>query len=93
MSENTLKQQYDSALEKGKLDEALSSLNQMLEQEPDNDEYYLLRGQLNWRLEHRGDAMSDYRRAIAINPGSPAKEALEMATEIMNFYHRDLYNP
>ncbi|MDO4318957.1 MAG: tetratricopeptide repeat protein [Bacteroidales bacterium] len=54
---------------------------------------YYNRGLLYWRLGKRGDAMSDYNRAVALDPASPAAQALTMAQDIMDFYNTDLYNP
>lgn len=56
-------------------------------------ELYYLRGRLGWKAGHRGDAMSDYRRAISLNAQSPAVEALKLSGDIMNFYNKDFYNP
>lgn len=52
--------------------------------------------QLGNDLRRRGDyqaAMNAYMEAIALDPDSPAVEALCMLQDIMNFYHKDSYNP
>jgi len=51
------------------------------------------RGMLYWKLGRRGAAMSDYAAAAALDPDSPAVQALEQARAIMDFYDHDLYNP
>ena len=56
-------------------------------------ELYYQRGRLNWRLDRRGAAMSDYERSLALDADSPAKEALKMCRDIMNYYNTDIYNP
>ncbi|MBR6456559.1 MAG: tetratricopeptide repeat protein [Prevotella sp.] len=48
--------------------------------------------------EHRrrGDwqqALNCYMEAIALDPESPAVEAKKMLDDILNFYHKDSYNP
>ena len=48
--------------------------------------------------EHRrrGDwqqALNCYMEAIALDPESPAVEAKKMLDDILNFYHKDNYNP
>ena len=48
--------------------------------------------------EHRrhGDwqqALNCYMEAIALDPDSPAVEAKQMLEDILNFYHKDSYNP
>ena len=55
--------------------------------------HYYERGLLHWRLGKRGDAMSDYNRAVDLDPTSPAVQALSMAQDIMDYYNTDLYNP
>jgi predicted negative regulator of RcsB-dependent stress response len=71
---------------------ALALLNEAVESEP-SDEAYYLRGKLHWKLGNRSRAMSDYCKAVELNPESEARQALEMSTSIMNFYNKDIYNP
>ena len=56
------------------------------------EEYYRLgneyRKQGQWHL-----AMNNYMEAIALDPDSPAVEANRMLQDILNFYHKDAYNP
>ena len=56
-------------------------------------ECHFERGKLYWRLDRRADAISDYESAVQLDPASPAAAALAIARDVMNFYHRDLYNP
>lgn len=49
-------------------------------------------------LEHAqrsewGEAASSFRRAIALDPDSPAVENLQMLNSIFDFYHKDNFNP
>ena len=53
---------------------------------------YLL-GRIAWKRGDKGAAISRYEQAVAIDPESDAAVALEQARQIMNFYHKDLYNP
>jgi tetratricopeptide (TPR) repeat protein len=58
---------------------------------PDEKEY-----QLGKECQRKGDwqgAMNHYLEAVSINPDSPAKAALEMVKEILDFYNKDMYNP
>lgn len=44
----------------------------------------------------RGDwqqALNAYSEAVALNPDSPAASARHMVMDILNFYHKDFYNP
>lgn len=38
-------------------------------------------------------AMDCYMEAISLDPSSPAVEAKQMLEDILNFYHKDAYNP
>ncbi|MBQ2179730.1 MAG: tetratricopeptide repeat protein [Prevotella sp.] len=40
-----------------------------------------------------GEAINCYLKAIELDPESPAVEAKQMLDDIMNFYHKDYYNP
>ncbi|MBR4788124.1 MAG: tetratricopeptide repeat protein [Bacteroidales bacterium] len=51
---------------------------------------------LGLECRRKGDwqgAMNHFLEALSINPESPAKGALEMITEILDFYNKDIYNP
>lgn len=80
-------------LNKGETDKVIQLLEMSIQEteSPNDDLYYLLgnayRKKGNWQL-----AINNYLEAIAINPNSPAKQAFEMAMNILNFYNKDMYN-
>lgn len=78
--------------EKSDIQAQIEALDAAIAQEATADAYYQ-RGRLHWRAGNRGAAMSDYNRAVALDPDSPAAEALKLCNEIMDFYNTDLYNP
>lgn len=96
MENNNKNQQVCADVERltdrGQLDEALTLLNNAINADQDATLHYL-RGRLLWKMGQKTEAMSDYATASQLDPSSPATAALEMAREIMDFYHRDLYNP
>jgi tetratricopeptide (TPR) repeat protein len=57
----------------------------------DDELFYLLgnawRKKGNWQM-----AMNNYLEAVHMNPESPAKQALDIANEILDFYNKDMYN-
>ncbi len=59
----------------------------------EEDEAYTLRGMKHWALGKRALAIKDYLSAIRINPESKAKQALESANAILDYYSKDLLNP
>lgn len=76
----------------GEYDKVLSKFEDEISVNPTSELYYQ-RGRLLWKLGRKTEAMSDYGRAIELDPESPAVAALQMAREVMDFYNRDLYNP
>lgn len=84
-----------SLLEAGKTEETIAILTRHLRENtaaPDDNLFYLLgnayRKQSNWQ-----QAINAYSEACALNPESPAAEARTMLLDILDFYHKDLYNP
>ena len=59
----------------------------------EEDEAYTLRGIKHWALGKHALAIKDYLSAIRINPESKAKQALESANAILDYYNKDLLNP
>lgn len=86
-------QKIETLFSENRIDEAINSLNANIEAEPDCSQWYFLRGRAFWRLGQKGKAISDYEQAAALDPESPAKHALEMARDVMDFFNPDLYNP
>lgn len=86
---NTIKE----LINQGNVEQAISRLNEMLQADftGKDEAYYLLgnayRKQGNWQ-----HALNNYRYAIDINPDSPARHAHGMVMDILNFYHKDMYN-
>ena len=80
-------------LEDHRPDEAIASLEAWRAGggEMDDTLFYLLgnawRKKGNWQM-----AMNNYLEALNINPDSPAKQALNMANDILDFYNKDMYN-
>lgn len=73
--------------------EAIEALSVLLDSEPENSEAFYLRGKVYWRMNQRSKAVSDYCRAVAIDPESKARHALEAARDVEDFFNTDLMNP
>ena len=56
------------------------------------EEYYKAGNECRKSQDFQG-AINNYMEAIALNPNSPAVEAKQMLDDILNFYHKDAYNP
>lgn len=72
--------------------EAVEMAESALANRPDATLHYLL-GNALLRSGDRAKAMGEYLKAESLSPGGPASEALQMCRDIMDFYHKDLYNP
>lgn len=89
-----IQNEIDKMLRKGQIDEAILRLNEQIQATatPCDRLYYLLGN----AYRKRGDfaqALNCYLEAMAINPDSPAVEAHQMLMNIIEFYHKNYYNP
>ncbi|MBO4742212.1 MAG: tetratricopeptide repeat protein [Bacteroidales bacterium] len=88
-----MRDRIQSLLDNYEVDEAISLLDSYRAGGgPMDDTLYYLLGNA-WRK--KGDwqmAMNNYLAALNINPDSPAKQALSMANDILDFYNKDMYN-
>ena len=84
-------------INQGDVDTAIEQLNQLLldtsvENEKDKDMLYYLRGNAYRKKGDWKQALDNYQYAIELNPDSPAVQARKMAIDILNFYHKDMFN-
>lgn len=86
-------QEIQTLLEENKLEEALVLLDRIITADSSDSDALFLRGKLYWRQGNRPRATSDYAAAAALDPESPATQALEHAREIEAFFNPDLLNP
>lgn len=86
-------QNLNEIISQNSIDNALKMLTELINADPCNDQLLYERGKLYWKIGNRSSAITDYNAAAAINPDSKARQALEMSTDIMNFFNPDLLNP
>ena len=78
--------------------EQIDNLKELINQgdvdsvEKDKDMLYYLRGNAYRKKGDWKQALDNYQYAIDLNPDSPAVQARTMAIDILNFYHKDMYN-
>lgn len=84
---------YDSILRDNTPENALVQLTEIINNDPADTEALYVRGKLYWKLGQRSQATSDYAAASALDPESPAAEALKLARDVENFFNPDLLNP
>ncbi|NDV65884.1 tetratricopeptide repeat protein [Bacteroides sp. 224] len=81
-------------LNKGEVEQAIQKLNIYLSNldSPQKDEAYYLLGNAYRKKGDWQQALNNYQQAIEINPESPAANARKMVMDILEFYHKDMYN-
>lgn len=88
-----MEQKVRDLLEASRADEAIALLDGFRQEGGEmTDTLFYLQGNAwrkkgNWQM-----AINNYLEAIALNHESPAKQALEIANEILAFYNKDMYN-
>jgi len=85
--------EIEALLREGKLEEAYSHLNALLEKEPRNAYGWYLLGGIYRRQQLWGEAINAYNQAKMIEPDGPAAVAIESIYEILNFRNTDMMNP
>lgn len=86
---NTIKE----LINQGNVEEALVALEEFLRiASTRKDEAFYLRGNAYRKQGNWQQALNNYQSAIDLNPDSPAVEARKMVIDILNFYHKDMYN-
>ena len=82
-------------INQGDVDTAIKQLDQLLQDssvEKEKDTLYYLRGNAYRKKGDWKRALDNYQYAIELNPDSPAVQARKMAIDILNFYHKDMFN-
>lgn len=75
-------------------DEAISQLDLWINEHPDDTEALITRGLRHFGAGHRAQAIGDYLEALRIDPdNTKARQALDHANTILDYYNKDLYNP
>lgn len=64
----------------------------ILEEDKTNDRVYYLLGNAYRKMGDWQNAINNYLQAMELNPESPAKQAYQMANDILNFFNKDMYN-
>ena len=88
-----MEEQLRILLEQSRADDAIAAMESYRSGGGEmNDRLFYLLGNAwrkkgNWQM-----AINNYLEAIDLNPESPAKQALEIAGEILAFYNKDMYN-
>lgn len=75
-------------------DEAIALLDKWIAEHPEDVEAYTLRGMKHFGAGHHSAAIGDYLTALRLDPDNArARQALDYANSILDYYNKDLYNP
>ena len=87
---NTIKE----LINQGDVEKAILALDNYLQTtgSASKDEAYYLRGNAYRKQGNWQQALNNYQSAIDLNPESPALEARKMVMDILEFFHKDMYN-
>jgi len=91
-NERHLNECIDRAMEKGMPNEALCTIARYIKTAPFDARLYYLRGKVHMKCGEWDKAISSFKQAVQLDRESPAAEMLQMLTDIMNFYNKDMYN-
>ena len=84
--------EIEALLREGRLDEAYTALNTLLESDQNNAYAWYLLGGIYRRQQLWGDAINAYNKAKMIDPTGPAATAIEAIYEILNYRNVDFLN-
>ncbi len=78
----------------GHTDEAIRQLHDLLAEAPQAAaRWHYLLGNAHRKAGRWAQALNHYAEAQALDPDSPAAAAERMLQDILEFYHKDSYNP
>lgn len=83
----------EKKLSDGSVEEAFTSINEFLKENPNSAKGWYLLGGIYRRQQMWGDAINAYSKAKMIEPDGPADAAIESIYDIIRFVNTDLMNP
>lgn len=89
----TTKDEIKRLIDNNEAEKAIAILDEMIATDNTDDDLYFLRGNAYRKFNNWKNAVSDYCKAMDLNPDSPAANAYRAALEILEYYNKDLLNP
>jgi len=86
-------EQIGKLIDVGDLDQAESLVDEGLVKGCNSASLYYLKGRICMKRSDWAGSLENFRRSAALEPGGPAAASCGMVEDILNFYHKDLYNP
>ena len=82
-------------INEGDISQAIIMLEHILQDDSCNtnkDEIFYLLGNAHRKLGDWQQALNHYQKAIDLNPDHPALHARKAVLDILEFYHKDMFN-
>ena len=82
-------------INQGDIPQAITQLEEILSDEKlvdIQDEVFYLLGNAYRKVGNWQQSLNHYQKAIEINPNSPASHARKAVLDILDFFHKDMYN-
>lgn len=86
-------EKIQNKIEQGELEEALQLVETALLNDGNDALLHYLNGKIFLKNSDWRQATNCFLRSEQLDADSPAAEARKMLADIMDFYHKDLYNP
>lgn len=86
-------EKIQNKIEQGELEEARQLVETALLNDGNDALLHYLKGKIFLKNSDWRQATNSFLRSEQLDADSPAAEARKMLADIMDFYHKDLYNP
>lgn len=86
-------EKIQNKIEQGELEEALQLVETALLNDGNDALLHYLKGKIFLKNSDWRQATNCFLHSEQLDADSPAAEARKMLADIMDFYHKDLYNP
>ncbi len=93
MNNPTTPPSIDRLIDAAQIEEALQRIETAMGQGGESYELYLLKGKAHLKKQEWHLAQSAFLKAEALNPQGNARQYCSLIEDIMQFYHKDYYNP
>lgn len=92
MTNNAVFKDIYDAIAQNNLQKAEALVQEQQSVFENNATLFYLQGKIHMKRSNWGEAMSSFLKAESLDPLGPAHECMQMLTEIMEFYNKDMYN-
>lgn len=86
--------EIDRLYRANQLEEAEEQIHAALQRNPDHAGLYFWLGKIYYRKQEWGKAINQFQKVLELDPFYPgAKEQIQMASSILEYFTPDMFNP